>query len=151
MLCIRQASLQSSTSSAIPKPYSERRVFSSQITRLWCIWWAVKETEHALLCLLLIVMKQGDRLTEVNYNKISHMGNLNRSRPLNRGDRWIEVKFTVNKGSKFREIDRWPFNRGMWCLIEGCLIEVWLYTAAVSKNCLRYSQRMLRNLPVLSL
>ena len=37
----------------------------------------MKETEHALLCLLLIVMKQGDRLTEVNYNKISHMGNLN--------------------------------------------------------------------------
>ena len=31
--------------------------------------------------------------------------------PLNRGDRLMAVKFTVNKGSDFQDFDRWPLNR----------------------------------------
>ena len=41
-------------------------------------------------------------------------------RPLNRGDRLIEVKITVIKGSNFRDFDNWPLNRG-WPLNTGPL------------------------------
>ena len=52
-------------------------------------------------------------------NKISRLGNPN-------GDRFrlIEVKFTVNMGSKFREIDGWPLNR-KWPLNRGPLNRCW--------------------------
>ena len=64
-------------------------------------------------------MRQGLRLTFLGMHFISidkpllsgHPLELARC-PLNRGDRWIEVMFTVNIGSKFREIDRRPLNRG---------------------------------------
>ena len=46
------------------------------------------ETGHASLCLLLIIMKQGYCLTEVNYNKISHFGNTN-------GDRICLIEVTI--------------------------------------------------------
>ena len=41
-------------------------------------------------------------------------------RPLNRGDRLIEVKITVINGSNFRDFDNWPLNRG-WPLNAGPL------------------------------
>ena len=55
-----------------------------------------------------------DRLIEVKYNKITQLGILNgdRVRLINRGDRLIEVKCTVNKGNTFWEFDKCPFNRG---------------------------------------
>ena len=34
------------------------------------------------------------------------------ARPLNGGDRLIEVKFTVNRGTEFWEFEKCPFNKG---------------------------------------
>ena len=49
----------------------------------------------------------------MKYNKISQLGILNGDgRPLNRGDRLVEVKFTVNKGNAFWEFDKGSFHRG---------------------------------------
>ena len=49
-----------------------------------------------------------DRVREVNYNKISHLGSPkgDRVRLIKRGDRLKEVKLTVNMGRKFREFEK---------------------------------------------
>ena len=48
-----------------------------------------------------------DRSIEVNYNKISHLGNPKGDRIcLYRGERLKEVKLTVNMGREFREFDK---------------------------------------------
>ena len=44
--------------------------------------------------------------------------------PLNRGDRWIEVIFTLNMGSKLREIDRQPLDRGLLKRFD-CKLMTW--------------------------
>ena len=41
-------------------------------------------------------------------------------RPLNRGDRLIEVKIKVNRENNFLDFDNWPLNRG-WLLNTGPL------------------------------
>ena len=47
-------------------------------------------------------------------------------RPLNRGDRFVEVKITIIKGHNIRDFDNWPLNGG-WPLIRFRLMQVRLY------------------------
>ena len=67
-------------------------------------------------CHWLIVMKQGDHLTEGNCNETSSLGNPN-------GDRVSLIEVTVEERSNLQKM--WEATIGK--LIGDCLIQVWLY------------------------
>ena len=64
-----------------------------------------------------------------------------------RGDRLIEVKFTVSVGSDFREFDKWPLIIEGDYLTEGHLIEVWLYSQTSTNSHLSRMARIFLSRP----
>ena len=74
-----------------------------------------------LVASLLVASLPGGEVTINRAVACSSLPSKGWPRPFDKGDRLIEVKITVIKGSNFRDFDNWPLNRG-WPLNTGSTV-----------------------------